>query len=134
VTGGRSRTERVSDADREAAVGLLQSHVVAGRLDPDELAERAERAYRAKTVTDLDEALRDLPADRARPQWRPASLRPLLLTAAGAGTTAVTAVLDGGFRGPFDGVAAVPMWATIATLALLAARRAAGRLLPTART
>jgi hypothetical protein len=51
-------------------------------------------------------------------------------TVCAAGTTVVVALADGGFRGAFDGVAAVPFWATLACGGLLAARTLGARLLP----
>jgi Domain of unknown function (DUF1707) len=62
---------RVSDADREYAVGLLREHAAAGRLTFAELEQRAERAYTATTGSELAEVLVDLPrqvqpADPAR--------------------------------------------------------------------
>jgi hypothetical protein len=53
---------RVSDGDREAAVEALREHFSAGRLDVDEFMERVERAYAARTVGELDEVERGLPA------------------------------------------------------------------------
>jgi class 3 adenylate cyclase len=63
---------RVSDAEREHAVALLQGHHAAGRLSLDEFSERVDEAYRARTTSDLDHALRELPFDQ---QPRPARRR-----------------------------------------------------------
>ena len=66
---GRSLTRsqiRVSDAERERAADQLRDHYADGRLGSDELEERIERAYRAKTRGDLDALMRDLPANRGR--------------------------------------------------------------------
>lgn len=52
---------RASDAQREEVVAALARHGASGRLDPDELAERTERAYAAKTVGELNGPLADLP-------------------------------------------------------------------------
>lgn len=56
---------RASDADRDALVARLQTAVGEGRLDLDEFAERAEAAYAAVTLADLDVLVADLPGDRA---------------------------------------------------------------------
>ena len=56
---------RASDADREAAVERLRAHAAAGRLDPDELDERLERAFAARTAGELSELMTDLPAQDA---------------------------------------------------------------------
>jgi uncharacterized protein DUF1707 len=59
---------RVSDADRERVAEALRRHHVDGRIDTDELQERLERCYAARTSGDLAELLADLPDDRpARP-------------------------------------------------------------------
>ena len=56
---------RSSDADREQTVTLLREHSVEGRLTLEELTERIGAAYRARTKTELDELVRDLPATDA---------------------------------------------------------------------
>jgi class 3 adenylate cyclase len=55
---------RVSDADRERVADLLRGHYGAGRLSDDELDERIEAAYAARTGSDLAALTADLPADR----------------------------------------------------------------------
>lgn len=52
---------RVSDAEREAALRQLREHVAVGRLTVDELPARVEDVQRARTRTELDRALGDLP-------------------------------------------------------------------------
>ena len=52
---------RVSDAERERAAQDLREHYAAGRLTEDELDERVQAAYRARTATDLRSLLVDLP-------------------------------------------------------------------------
>ena len=109
-------------------VERLKSHAVAGRLDAEELAVRAEAAYRARTIGELAEVLRDLPNQRGvlaamKPERRRFTWHlPAVGTACAAGTTVIVAMLDGGFRGPLDGVAAVPFWVTVASGGFLAAR------------
>jgi hypothetical protein len=53
---------RASDQDRDLAAQQLRDHFAAGRLSEDELNERIERAYSAKTRQQLDDLLTDLPA------------------------------------------------------------------------
>jgi len=53
---------RASDADRERTATLLREHTAAGRLTPEELAERLDVAYAARTVTELSALVEDLPA------------------------------------------------------------------------
>ena len=54
--------QRVSDADRERAVGELREHSVAGRLTLEELSDRIETAYTARTAGELERVTADLPA------------------------------------------------------------------------
>jgi uncharacterized membrane protein len=57
---------RIGDAEREAAVEALGEHFAAGRLTKDEYDERAERAWAARTSSQLYPLFADLP----RPQGR----------------------------------------------------------------
>ena len=52
---------RVSDQEREHAAAELREHFAQGRLDTDELEERLTRAYRARTVEELQALRLDLP-------------------------------------------------------------------------
>lgn len=52
---------RVSDADREEVVERLRLAAGDGRLTIDELSDRIEHAYAAKTFADLDAVTADLP-------------------------------------------------------------------------
>ena len=52
---------RIGTAEREAAASALSEHFAAGRLDQDELEERLDRTYAAKTAADLEPLFRDLP-------------------------------------------------------------------------
>lgn len=85
---------RVSDADRDAAVAHLGQHHAQGRLDAAEWTERIDRAYQARTHSDLDALFSDLPyaptpaaADPARRRRRA-----LLLAAAALLVAALVAV------------------------------------------
>ncbi|MBV9337637.1 MAG: DUF1707 domain-containing protein [Solirubrobacterales bacterium] len=57
---------RASDADREATADRLRQHHTDGRIDQDEFQERLDRCFAAKTLGELAELTRDLPADPAR--------------------------------------------------------------------
>jgi hypothetical protein len=57
---------RASDEDRERALVVLREGYAAGRLDADELEERAARAAQAQFRGELRELLRDLPRDARR--------------------------------------------------------------------
>src|SRR3954465_7851550 len=56
---------RASDGDRERVVEFLRHHYGAGRLSEDDLSERIESAYGARTVAELDALISDLPSKRA---------------------------------------------------------------------
>lgn len=93
--GPQARNLRAADQDREAVAEILREQHVAGRLDTDELQERIERCYSAKTYAELDAVLADLPAELSPPRrssaargpwggrgWLPLpALAPLLLVA-----------------------------------------------------
>lgn len=57
------RSIRASDDDREKVVDSLREHTAQGRLTLDEFEERMSQAYAAKTLGDLGELSRDLPAE-----------------------------------------------------------------------
>ena len=62
---------RASDADREETVRLLRDHALAGRLTVDELDERSERAFAARTTGELAALMEDLPAAPRTPATAP---------------------------------------------------------------
>jgi Domain of unknown function (DUF1707) len=68
---------RISDAEREAAAAELREHFASGRLDQEELNERLDRVFAAKTRGDLNGLFADLPS----------SGRPWDRAGAGAGST-----------------------------------------------
>ncbi|HZD64797.1 MAG TPA: DUF1707 domain-containing protein [Acidimicrobiales bacterium] len=72
--GGPSSRLRASDRDREEAAARLRGHFTDGRLQADELAERLDQVYRAKTFGDLDGAFTDLPGRPAHWGHGPSAL------------------------------------------------------------
>jgi DUF1707 SHOCT-like domain len=66
---------RVGDAERESAVAALSEHYVAGRITKDELDERLDGAWGARTSGDLAPLFSDLPLLQ-RPAPRPRPSRP----------------------------------------------------------
>ncbi|NED94428.1 DUF1707 domain-containing protein [Phytoactinopolyspora alkaliphila] len=58
---------RASDSDRERVVEILQEAHTEGRLDQDELMNRIESAYGARTYRQLDDVIDDLPIARRSP-------------------------------------------------------------------
>ncbi|HMJ02686.1 MAG TPA: DUF1707 domain-containing protein [Conexibacter sp.] len=67
---------RASDAERERTATLLREHCAAGRLTPEELAERLDDAYTARTVGELDVLVADLPGDARAGTIPPVVTRP----------------------------------------------------------
>jgi hypothetical protein len=62
---------RIGNAEREATAAELREHYASGRLTLDELNERLEAAFAAKTRADLAAVMRDLPS--AAPFGTPAA-------------------------------------------------------------
>lgn len=59
---------RVGDAERDAAAAELREHFASGRLTQDELNERLDQVFAAKTRGDLHALMTDLPgAGHGRP-------------------------------------------------------------------
>ena len=52
---------RISDADRSEVIEILQKATVEGRLDLDELEDRVSSALAARTWSDVDPLIEDLP-------------------------------------------------------------------------
>ena len=83
----RDPTLRAADEDRERVAEILREQHVAGRLDTDELQERLDRCYAAKTYGELHELVADLPEEnpvRVAPRpfrWPALALVPLLIAA-----------------------------------------------------
>ncbi len=91
---------RASDADRERAVLTLGRAAGDGRLDVDELEERLQLAYAARTHTELDTLLADVggaiqgdlaPAPAPRPRAR-------VVPSAAAGTSWIVSIMGGNER------------------------------------
>ena len=84
---------RASDAEREAVVARLRHAAAEGRLTVDELDERIDAAYAAKTRAELEPLTADLP---------PASATAATPVGAGpparAGSSLVLGILGGGDR------------------------------------
>jgi hypothetical protein len=73
----RQASLRASDADREQFVEALRQHHAEGRLTVEELTERTEQAYAARTLGDLDALGSDLPPlARAAPAPAPGASPP----------------------------------------------------------
>ncbi|NYI98050.1 hypothetical protein HNR12_004327 [Streptomonospora nanhaiensis] len=62
-----ARGMRASDRDRDAVARILQDAAGEGRITLEELEERLDRTYRARTYADLEPITADLPGDRVVP-------------------------------------------------------------------
>ncbi|MER6937738.1 DUF1707 domain-containing protein [Nocardioides sp. NPDC127514] len=69
---------RVSDADRHAVADILREAAGEGRLDIDELEERLEETYKAKTYADLEPITQDLPVAGQAPVSPPSAAVPVV--------------------------------------------------------
>lgn len=113
---------RASDEERERAAAQLREHFAAGRLSEDELNERVDAAYGARTAGDLRAVLADMPALPASPatrrlelQQRRAELQRELLQQTGAALVpfviCVVIWIAAGASGPFW-----PIWVALAAV------------------
>lgn len=100
---------RASDADRERVANVLREAAGDGRLTMDELDERLDAVYAAKTYADLDPVTSDLPGAAAA--YLPAAAPPAAPPAAGDparfgghGTSSGAVAILGGFTRKGDWV------------------------------
>jgi hypothetical protein len=92
---GDPRHQRASDADREAVAEVLRRAVGDGRLTLDELHERLESTYSAKTYGELEPIVADLPValpPAVRPPSAPAPRPAGAVDRIGGAPTSQTAV------------------------------------------
>ncbi len=68
---------RASDADRDRGAAQLREHCAAGRLTLEELYDRLDQTFRARTLGDLQGVLFDLPDLDASPVTNRRGLRPV---------------------------------------------------------
>ena len=93
---------RASDAEREQVIDLLRRHAGEGRITADELSERIDAVYAARTVGELRGPLADLPAEAPRPplpsarrRARPRASLPAPLPLLGVVAVVLVATLTG---------------------------------------
>ena len=87
------RAVRASDAEREDVSRQLSAHAAAGRLTPQELDERLDAAYAARTHGELTRLLEDLPAAPAPRAEDPARAVARTRLAHRAGAAAIASLL-----------------------------------------
>jgi hypothetical protein len=83
---------RISDAERHEVAEILRNAAGEGRIDFDELDERLEAAYAARTYADLVPITSDLPVQGQR-SWQPLALPSPVV--AGAASESHVAILNG---------------------------------------
>jgi hypothetical protein len=106
---------RASDAEREAAADRLREAAGDGRLEPDELEERLESAYGARTRGELARLTEDLPEGprptaKPDPVWRAPAFRARLASFIVANTICITIWAATGADGSFW-----PIWVLFGT-------------------
>ena len=108
--GGSDPTRlRISDAERHQVAEILREAAAEGRLDIDELDQRLEQTYAARTYADLVPITLDLPSHpHQRPAVRPPAASPQVV--AGPDKESHLAILSGLSR---KGVWVVPRQMTI---------------------
>ena len=112
-SGGTDPTRlRISDSERHQVAEILREAAGEGRLDIDELDQRLEATYAARTYADLVPITLDLPAHpHQRPVVKPAAASPDVVP--GPGYESHFAILSGLSR---KGVWVVPKQMTILAL------------------
>src|SRR5687767_10245747 len=83
---------RASDADRDAVTERLREAAGEGRLEPDELEERVDRALRARTYGELARLVADLPGPPNTASQRPGRRTMVVARSALLGAGLVAAV------------------------------------------
>lgn len=66
---------RISDTERNQVAEILRDAAAEGRIDLDELDERLDAVFAAKTYAELEPITRDLPLDNIRPPSRTPAVR-----------------------------------------------------------
>ena len=108
-------TQRASDAEREAVAERIRAAGGDGRLDHDELEERLEAAYSARTVGELATLTEDLPerdsgSPGREPAWQSEEVRAKLATFIVANTICIAVWALTGADGSFW-----PKWVLLGT-------------------
>ncbi|MFL5966330.1 MAG: DUF1707 domain-containing protein [Gaiellaceae bacterium] len=111
----------VSDQDRARVGDELRVHYEAGRLTLEEFQERLDELHRARTETQLEAVLRQLPVKRPTVNPRDTRWRSLALQYALVNLVAILVWVFSGSNGEFW-----PKWVLVVTL-IMFFRRTYGR-------
>jgi hypothetical protein len=115
---------RISDADRSEVIGILQRATAEGRLDLDELDDRVASALAARTWSDVDPLIEDLPVVIAEPvpddedDDPPTASTPATHTGALATLLVGGAAIAGSFATPWGALAGIVSTVLAAVLLL----------------
>jgi hypothetical protein len=110
---------RAADADRERLAAELREHMLAGRLTAEELEERLERTYAARTRGELGTIRADLPMGLATLEGALTQRKDRLrrrLVQEGGGALGVSAVCVGIWAASGADGSFWPVWVILATL------------------
>ncbi|MQY07595.1 DUF1707 SHOCT-like domain-containing protein [Actinomadura macrotermitis] len=100
---------RASDADRDRVATSLREHCALGRITTEELQERIEAVYSAKTLGELEAVTHDLPEEDLHTLPVPASQRT-------PGSASVAARRGGGVAPRHDMRTAWAGWASVSAV------------------
>jgi len=92
------RQLRAADADRERAVEILRQAAAEGRISFDELDERVNQAYAARTFADLEALTGDLPGAKVSASAPAVTRYQLAQVPAGTPVSAVSAAVMSGAK------------------------------------
>jgi class 3 adenylate cyclase len=90
---------RIGDAERQQVIDALSRATGEGRLTLDEFAERAGEVFAARTRDELDEVVRDLPAEAGWPGEAPSGPAPATAPTPGSAGAPDVPPADGGRPG-----------------------------------
>ena len=107
----------VSDRDRARVGQELRTHYESGRLTLDEFQERLDQLHAARTETQLQNVLRQLPTKRPSVKLRDTRWRSLALQYALVNVVAILIWVFGGRHGDFW-----PKWVLVVTLVMFLRR------------
>jgi DUF1707 SHOCT-like domain len=113
---------RIGDAERDAAATDLGEHYAAGRLTLDELNERLDAVFSAKTFGQLARIMADLPGPGRLPWWTAAARRGDPGVRSGGGLRGGWEPVGFPYDGPF-GMAGSPWDAANSSMAGFQSRR-----------
>ncbi|WP_018682434.1 DUF1707 SHOCT-like domain-containing protein [Actinokineospora enzanensis] len=95
------REMRASDADRERFAKVLHDAMAEGRLTVNELEERLDSVYSARTFGELEPLVRDLPGQQVAPAVAPQPALPNRVGGRGTQSSAIAVLSGSEVKGPW---------------------------------